>query len=221
MKRNYITITAVLMVIAVLAAACGNKQELEQHSAGPDQDTVSSVPALQSDATLPFKTDMNKVKEPLEISASKDKDQSAKGEPGTVKKTGEDSFDPDRPKLGGIALFEKKDAVAKKLGNPVEQYTIEDEPSMTIYEYDGLHIGFHKDDTVQFIEVSGADIATGLQGLQVGDQEQAAVKALGKPDSDTSFVYSYKAKDSLLKLDIDPKTETILSIKLFVVEESA
>jgi hypothetical protein len=45
--------------------------------------------------------------------------------------------------------------------------------------------------------------------------EDIAIKALGKPDSQSSYLLTYKTANSLLKLDLDPESREILSIKLF------
>jgi hypothetical protein len=68
---------------------------------------------------------------------------------------------------------------------------------------------------VEFIEVASSEEDPGLNGLRLGQTTADAAKALGKPDSSTDYVMTYKTKTTVLKLDIDTKSKTIQSIKLF------
>lgn len=47
------------------------------------------------------------------------------------------------------------------------------------------------------------------------------MKSLGNPDQDTGYAWSYQAANALLRLDLDPKTGKIQSVKLFPMEENA
>ncbi|PWV90975.1 hypothetical protein DFQ01_13925 [Paenibacillus cellulosilyticus] len=129
----------------------------------------------------------------------------------------ESTLDKAKPTLAGIALGLLTSDVKKKLGEPDDSYAQDgDAGSIDIFEYEGLSIGFGSGNQgVLFIEVYGADVVTGLSGVRVGDSEDAAVKAIGKPDSQSSYLLTYKTTNSLLKLDLDPDSHEILSIKLF------
>ncbi|MBD3918550.1 hypothetical protein H8B09_07285 [Paenibacillus sp. PR3] len=130
----------------------------------------------------------------------------------------EPKWDKAKPTLAGIALSLQKADVKKKLGTPTDNYSQDSESGpIDILEYKGLTIGFGSGDQgVLFIEAYAKDVVTGLNGLKVGDSEEAAVKALGKPDSQSSYLLTYKTANSLLKLDLDPDSHEILSIKLFI-----
>ncbi|MCQ6563098.1 hypothetical protein [Paenibacillus mendelii] len=128
----------------------------------------------------------------------------------------EKKWDPKAPKLHGIALGDNETALDRKLGKPSDSYDLEDETEkLHVKEYDGFAVGFGADNKVKFVEVYKAEASAELNGLHIGDNKDAAVKALGKPDTNTSSVLAYKAAKALLKIDLEPKTGTIISIKLF------
>lgn len=154
-------------------------------------------------------------------------DWNGTSESGTLEATGavkpkpkqqEPKWDKTKPTLAGITLNLQKADVKKKLGTPTDSYAQDSETGpIDILEYKGLTIGFGSaDQGVLFIEAYAKDVVTGLNGLKVGDSEDAAVKALGKPDSQSSYLLTYKTANSLLKLDLDPDSHEILSIKLFI-----
>ncbi|UHA72654.1 DNA uptake lipoprotein [Paenibacillus sp. 481] len=124
------------------------------------------------------------------------------------------------PKLKGIALYESSEDVIKRWGEPTDKYTMDDTDPIEVMEYDGFAFGCSTNGEVAFIEVSGNGISTGISELKVGDNDSAAVRVLGKPDLDTDYVWSYKTDKSLLRLDLDPKTNRIQSVKLFPHEEA-
>ncbi|WP_125653722.1 hypothetical protein [Paenibacillus baekrokdamisoli] len=133
----------------------------------------------------------------------------------------EKKWDPKAPRLHGIAIGDTKASI-DKLGKATDTYTLEDEDeTLTINEYDTFSVGFGKNKKVKFVEVFDRKAVTDLNGLRVGDNESAAVKALGKPDTHTTSVLAYKAKGSMLKLDLDPDHNDIISIKLFLNTEKA
>lgn len=127
----------------------------------------------------------------------------------------EKKWDPKAPKLHDIALGDSETALDRKLGKPSDSYDLEDETEMLhVKEYDGFAVGFVSG-KVRFVEVFKAKTSAELNGLHIGDNKDAALKALGKPDTNTSSVLAYKAAKALLKIDLEPKTGTIISIKLF------
>ena len=132
----------------------------------------------------------------------------------------ENKWDPKSPRLHGIAINDSRTIIESKLGKPSDSYTYDDEDeAITINEYVTFSVGFGKNKKVKFIEVFDRKSVTDLNGLRVGDNESLAVKLLGKPDTHTTSVLIYKAANSLLKLDLDPDTNEIISIKLFLNTE--
>ncbi|MBB3110016.1 hypothetical protein FHS18_002079 [Paenibacillus phyllosphaerae] len=125
-------------------------------------------------------------------------------------------WDPDNPQLHNIALAETEEALDLKVGEPLDEYVLQDEEeSLSVREYDGFAIGLSENDTVQYVEVFARAVSPGLSGLRIGDQAEAALKLLGKPTTQTANVLTYKAGSTLLKLDLDPESDSILSMKLF------
>jgi hypothetical protein len=126
-----------------------------------------------------------------------------------------------QPKIMGLAIGDLQEKAITQYGKPIESYIMEDpaEP-ISVYQYEGFSIGFNTANEIQFIDVSSAKVNPGLNGLRLGQTSAQALAILGKPDKNTSTVISYNTSTAILKLDIDPKTKTIQSIKLFVVDES-
>lgn len=121
----------------------------------------------------------------------------------------------DMPKLGGIAIGDTETEVYSLFGDSSDNYSLDEEDeSITVHEYDGFAVGFNKARTVQFVEVYGEHTATGLSGLRIGDNAQSAIDALGKPTTQTTYLLAYEAEGALLKLDLDPEQDRIVSIKL-------
>lgn len=131
------------------------------------------------------------------------------------KKTYE-AYTVEKPLLMGVAIGDSQDSVVKLHGTPKKQYVMDDaEDPINVYEYDGFHIGINPLKQTEFVEVTSSEEDPGLNSLRLGQTTAEAAKALGKPDSSTDYVMTYKTKTSVLKLDIDTKSKTIQSIKLF------
>lgn len=131
----------------------------------------------------------------------------------------QDTYNQEKPTLLGLTLKASTDAVTRKYGKPKTQFVMEDDSDpITVYDYTDFLVGFTQQNQLQFIDVRSGDINPGLNGLKLGQSTADVFKTLGKPDSNTSFVLTYKSKGALLKLDIDPKSDKVNSIKLFAVE---
>lgn len=127
-----------------------------------------------------------------------------------------ESYDFAKPSLMGIRLTDTRTAVVGKFDKPVTEFEMDDgQDPVTVYEYDGFIVGFNADDIVEFVEITSKDVNPGLNGLRLGQQVKDAETALGNPDTNTNYALHYKTDTTVLKLDIDPKTESIQSIKLF------
>ncbi|MDF2962701.1 MAG: hypothetical protein K0S39_4436 [Paenibacillus sp.] len=131
----------------------------------------------------------------------------------------QDSYNQAKPTLLGLTLKTPAEGVTGKYGNPKSQFVMEDDSDpITVYDYTDFLVGFNQNNLLQFIDIRSSDINPGLNGLKLGQSTDDVFKALGKPDSNTSFVLTYKSTGAILKLDIDPKTDKVNSIKLFAVE---
>lgn len=125
-------------------------------------------------------------------------------------------YNPTQPMLMGLMIGQSKALITEIYGTPLEEYVMED-PSdpITVYAYDGFIVGYNKLKLIEFIDVNAREVDSGLNGLRLYDSLEDAVKALGNPDTRTPYVLNYYSKDAVLKLDLDPLTNVITSIKLF------
>ncbi|MFW5437443.1 DNA uptake lipoprotein [Paenibacillus apiarius] len=127
----------------------------------------------------------------------------------------EQTFDRKQPKLKGISLKSTDKDIRTLWGDPDNHFVMDETEPIDVFEYDGFSFGCHQSGQVVFIEVSGDGLSTGIKGLKIGDDEAQAKRTLGTPDHDTNYVWSYEIKNDLLRLDLDPKTNKIQSVKLF------
>jgi len=124
----------------------------------------------------------------------------------------------DAPLLHGIAIGDTHASVVKQFGKPQDSYKLEEETDpVTVLEYEGFAVGFNAKKKTQFIELFEKNIQAGLSGLQIGDNPESALLALGKPEKQTAYLLTYKANKALLKLDLDPEHNEIISIKLLAI----
>lgn len=125
-------------------------------------------------------------------------------------------FNAGKPTLMGFKVHDKAEDVLRRFGRPTNQFQMDDPSSpITVYEYPGFSIGFDPFNEIVFIEVDSNEINPGLNGLRLGDSVAKALETLGKPDSKTDFVITFQSDDITLKLDVDPGSKTVSSIKLF------
>lgn len=127
-----------------------------------------------------------------------------------------DAYQQQKPTLMGLQIGTYKNTVLDRFGEAANKFVMdEDADAITVYEYVDFSVGFNKANELAFVDVHTDDIDPGLGGLRLGYKSEDAVRILGKPDSNTTYVLSYKAQGTVLRLDIDPKDDTIQSIKLF------
>lgn len=126
----------------------------------------------------------------------------------------EDAYQEEKPTLMGLKLGMSKDVVLERFGKAKKEFVME-EDHIHVYDFTDFSVGFNEKDTLEFVDVHSTEIDPGLRGLRLGQNVQDAITTLGKPDTNTTYVLSYKSQGTLLKLDIDPNESTIQSIKLF------
>jgi hypothetical protein len=128
----------------------------------------------------------------------------------------EDAYQQEKPTLMGLKLGTDKNVVLDRFGKAKKQFVMdEDDDAIQVYDFSDFTVGFNKKDALEFVDVHSTEIDPGLRGLHLGQKVQDAIAILGKPDTNTTYVLSYKSQGTLLKLDIDPNENTIQSIKLF------
>ncbi|BFH69898.1 MAG: DNA uptake lipoprotein [Paenibacillus dendritiformis] len=206
-------ITRMLLIVAAAAAlgallsGCTTQAGSAPPASPQAPFTAKPAPADETPASGKEKT-----RERTEIASNKDNSRSGTGD--------EADFNRKQPQLKGIGLSDTEEKVRELWGTPVSQFVMDDEEPIHVLEYDGFSFGCHDDAKVVFVEVSGDGSSTGITGLRIGGKSDAAVKALGKPDQDTGYAWSYQAANALLRLDLDPKSGKIQSVKLFPMEEN-
>lgn len=136
---------------------------------------------------------------------------------GKVKTESSKAWDAKAPMLLGISIGDAQDTVTAQYGKPQDEFSTEDQKeTLNINEYDGFSVGYDGKLKVKFVEVYGDKVKTGLNGLRIGQSGDEAIKALGKPSNHNTYTLGYKADGAFLKLDLDPQSNEVLSIKLFV-----
>src|SRR5690606_30227759 len=93
--------------------------------------------------------------------------------------------------------------------------SMSDGQTLTILEYPGFRFGANEDKAIVFIEVTSDQITPGLNQFRVGQTVEEAQKALGPANSLNEYVMIYSFEHLILKCDLNPNNETVISIKLF------
>ncbi|MGG1596530.1 DUF4309 domain-containing protein [Paenibacillus naphthalenovorans] len=235
-RQSFIGFLSVMMMIALIAAGCtkeqagpgetpdGSAQAVVSGTLAPGDEAWSpQTPATDPSADAPpdsaSPADTN---EQVSLASARTEDKEKNG---SAPKTGggtkpkikiESPYTEANPTLLGFTLKTSAEEVVSRIGKPREQFVmVDDTDPITVYDYTDFLMGFNQKNELLFIDVRSADINPGLGGLKLGDPVANVTKALGKPDVNTTYVLSYKANGAMLKLDIDPKTQTVNSIKLF------
>lgn len=126
-----------------------------------------------------------------------------------------------KPLLMGISLADTKETVIAAFGKPTAEFEMNDDSKdpIRVLDYGEFSVGFGQTGTLRFIDVASAAIDPGLNGVKLGAPGDEAIRLLGNPDIKTNYVIAYTTATTVLKLDIDPKTKKIQSIKLFGADE--
>jgi len=131
------------------------------------------------------------------------------------------SYSPEKPALMSLTLSDTVDEVTKRYGKPTRQYVQNEEgESLIVYHYAQFAVGFAESRKIRFIEINPAAIDPGLHGLRLGASHTACLDALGDPDTDSGYVLTYRTESTILKLDMDPESDTLQSVKLFNRQDS-
>ncbi|WP_168120622.1 hypothetical protein [Paenibacillus sp. HB172176] len=166
----------------------------------------------QSDTDIPDK--LNALDKSMSAETSSMRDELTAGSPFS-QLDGSAAWNASLPKLSGISMLDTSSSVIAEYGSEKDSYMLGEEPlQVKVLEYEGISIGFDNQNSVQFIEVYSDQIPAGLNGLKIGDSPDDAYSLLGKPDTQTEYLLTYQAEGALLKLDIDPGSNRIISIKL-------
>ncbi|WP_230876322.1 DUF4309 domain-containing protein [Paenibacillus validus] len=232
-KKAFIGFLSVVICLAALAAGCQSKPVAVEPKMQPsvqEQPPVSPAPAPEAesgtpDNAVPAPATPLPSNEKVSLASAEDKTEQPSANPGSGNNGAagtkpkieiERPYTQAKPTLLGLTLKTNASAIVNKFGKPKNEFVMdEDSDPMTVYDYGDFLIGFNAKQELHFIDVRSSDVDPGLNGLKLGDPAADISKALGKPTASSNYVMTYKASGATLKLDIDPKTQKINSIKLF------
>ncbi|MFC5702814.1 hypothetical protein ACFPVX_16050 [Cohnella faecalis] len=227
---NTLRIAGCAVLLGLMLASCSQKPESRTTPPSEDTTVPSSAQAATDEPVSSPSTITLIEDEPSESPASSPTGETiAEPSPSSagvgaanaspdLKKPAEEegrSFSSSDPELAAIRLSETEASVTKKLGLPAESFTLPgDKTSTEMWEYDGITVGFGHDHRIVYVEVTSSEIATGIQGLQLGTTAKKAAHALGLDVPQRSNVLTAEIAGGSLKLDLDPDSRTVISIKL-------
>ncbi|WP_409345815.1 DUF4309 domain-containing protein [Paenibacillus sp. MBLB4367] len=232
-RKSSCVSASMLVVLALMLTAC---QQGSPEAAAPTADNTTHGANAQPGPTTPVAPQPSEAQPPQDgqessvtaqpktaqsldngtISASAASPKPDKDKGGKQDYAEANPYSPQNPSLMGLTLQMLKDKVTGAYGKPDSQFHMEDEAeTLTVLDYGDFSAGFDSSNRLQFVDVSSSEVNPGLNGLRLGQKASQAIEALGKPDTQTSYVLTYKTKTTVLKLDIDLKTTVIRSIKLF------
>ncbi len=125
-----------------------------------------------------------------------------------------------QPRLMGMTVGDSQEFVTQMHGLPQEMTTMSDgEQKLTVYHYDGFMIGMNVQQVVEFITVMSSHVESGLNGFHIGGTVEDAIHSLGEPSTENDYVLAYQNEVALLKLDVDPATNEVITARLFPAEQ--
>lgn len=104
----------------------------------------------------------------------------------------------------GVSLYDSRDEVVAKLGQPSAIERDEFFADMEVYRYEGLRVAF-AGEFIQYVDI-GPMHGLDIDGIPVEATEEALVKALGEPDYKAEDGIVFQRDEALLKLFLDPET---------------
>lgn len=186
------------------------------HNVGQEDDSSDDeqAPELNSNDGTEGSPPANNDQNHLEISSADHKDNTDK--PKNPPEQVQPAFNIANPAILGMKIGDSKDYTISQHGSPIETFVMDDpyEP-ITVHRYAHFMVGFDAHDQIEFIDITSNQIDPGLNGITLGKSIKEAMAVLGDPDVNTDYVVSYRSDKAILKLDVDPNTERINSIKLF------
>ncbi|RIX59406.1 hypothetical protein D3P08_04465 [Paenibacillus nanensis] len=208
---------AALAVLAISLTGCQSENNIDEDAGGLAAEQPSEADSPQkSYFDNESKTDHpSPAQVPDQKASTETSGAQQDGHPKEDHETEPGKWDKSLPTLNGTAIGDSSDTVADRYGQEIDRYSLEDPAgTVTVLEYEGFSVGMNKNHTVQFVEVYEPQIAAGLNGLRIGNKTEKAVDALGKPTSATDYLLIYDAEGATLKLDVNPDSNEIVSMKL-------
>lgn len=218
-SRLFISVLGVLLMTGCYQNQVGHGPHLDPPKAGHEDRVNSANPSDNPTPSPSSEKDHLQLSEATDhqtVSESEAQDQGLKVPKKTNSANEQDST---ALSLLDLRIRDSITTVIMKLGVPIEQYNIEESGGpITIYEYEHYTVGINQYKQLEFVEVYSASVDPHLQGLRLDDSVKKIIEVLGEPQSQSSFVLSYYDNGSILKFDVDPKMDKILSIKLFAAQ---
>ena len=231
MPRLYKIGAALLLAASLVSCSSLPVSEPSSGSSG-DPPTTIQPEAYSTDTAIITEKPSEQTKEPSTPSASSKPshtkpDKHPEASPPTVEastidppsketlSSPEPSFEPKSPSLAGIKLGAADKDVVKHFGLPVETYPLpDDDQTIEIWEYAGFSVGLNETDKVVYIEITSNKVSTGINGLLNGMDGSQAAELLGIQSDTQSNVLAVEVSGGWFKLDLDPDTQKVLSLKL-------
>ncbi|XID93707.1 hypothetical protein ACF3MZ_04015 [Paenibacillaceae bacterium WGS1546] len=165
----------------------------EVHSASPSAEEKLAPPAVEASAVHPREEEAAEPEKPPEATA----------------------FQPQSPSLAGIRLDMPAKEIVDRLGSAKDTYRLPgDERTIEIWEYEGLSVGLNDRNRVAYVEISSSEVNTEIKGMQLGIDGALAADLLGLEADERTNVLTAEVSGGWLKLDLDPDTRKVLSIRL-------
>jgi hypothetical protein len=124
-------------------------------------------------------------------------------------------FQPNSPSLAGISLGDSDKDVVKHYGLPAGTYPLPgDKQTVDIWEYAGFSIGLNTSNQVVYVEITSPDVDSGIKGLLSGMKGAQAAQILGVENDEHTNVLAAEVTGGWFKIDLDPETRQVLSLKL-------
>ncbi|MDG0790098.1 hypothetical protein OMP38_03945 [Cohnella ginsengisoli] len=120
------------------------------------------------------------------------------------------------PRLGGISLGMTLADAEAEIGGPAgDSYTLtEAGHTVELREYGGLTIGVDSSEHVVYVEISSASVSSGLPNVEVGSPTADAARSLSLKAVPSSSSMTSDVEGGILRLDLDPVTDEVVTIKL-------
>ncbi len=222
-KRRFAVLTITIAVISGLLVSCGSANE---QSATNEPSEIAYAHRIPSSST----GDLSSVSSPdggsqadssaassgggsgVEVSNAATPEPSTTSDGTVVQET---PFDSGHPMLNGIGFDDTIGSIEQRFGRTEARYELPgDQATIDMREYPGFAVGFDGNGNVVYVELTSSEAPTGITGLKLGMPGQEAAELLEILDHPGSHVLTMDLSEGWLKLDLDPDTHEVLSIKL-------
>lgn len=204
-------IVAALFALSVMASCAWDRQTDGPGAGGALAPSPPATPSPSFSAAVPPAPAPDRTAEEA-ASASLGDDPTDDPADGTPQE--DEAPEASFPSLNGIALGTSIHETTRRFGAPLGRYTLPDGGRIVeMNEYGGFTVGFADGKTV-YVEIYSPEVPTGIHGLAVGGSAEDAARAIGTVSDPFSNVLVAEVEGGILKIDLDPETRTVLSVRL-------